>query len=43
MNIPDGVSLENKDSHLMVKGPNGNLSVNLCEDISVNIEDKIMS
>tara|TARA_B000000557_G_scaffold88263_1_gene71295 strand:- start:669 stop:1211 length:543 start_codon:yes stop_codon:yes gene_type:complete len=43
INIPDGVSLENKDSHLMVKGPNGNLSVNLCEDISVNIEDNIMN
>ena len=43
INIPDGVSLENKDSYLMVKGPNGNLSVNLCEDISVKIEDNIMN
>ena len=43
INIPDGVSLENKDSHLMVKGPNGNLSVDLCEDISVKIEDNTMN
>jgi len=43
INIPDGVSLENKDTHLMVKGPNGNLSVDLCEDISVKIEDNTMN
>ena len=43
INIPDGVSLENKDSHLMVKGPNGNLSVNLCEEISIDIKDSIMT
>ena len=43
INIPDGVSLENKDSHLMVKGPNGNLTVNLCEDISIKIEDNTMN
>ena len=28
INIPDGVSLENKESQLMVKGPNGSLMVN---------------
>jgi|TARA_B100001093_G_scaffold504873_1_gene561293 large subunit ribosomal protein L6 len=43
INIPDGVSLENKDSHLMVKGPNGNLSVNLCEEISIDIKDSVMN
>ena len=40
INIPDGVSLENKDNQLMVKGPNGNLIVGICDEVSVNIEDK---
>ena len=43
INIPDGVSLENKDSQLMVKGPNGNLVVGICDEVSVNIEDKSMN
>ena len=43
INIPDGVSLENKESQLMVKGPNGSLMVNLCDEISVNIDDKVMN
>lgn len=43
INIPDGVSLENKESQLMVKGPNGSLMVKLCDEISVNIDDKVMN
>ena len=43
INIPDGVSLENKESQLMVKGPNGSLMVNLCDEVSVNIDDKVMN
>ena len=43
INIPDGVSLENKDNQLMVKGPNGNLVVGICDEVSVNIEDKSMN
>ena len=43
INIPDGVSLENNENHLMVKGPNGNLMVGLCDEVSVNIEEKTMS
>ena len=43
INIPDGVSLENKESQLMVKGPNGILKVNLCDEVSVNIDDKVMN
>ena len=43
INIPDGVSLENKDNHLMIKGPNGNLVVGICDEVSVNIEDKSMN
>ena len=43
INIPDGVSLENKESQLMVKGPNGSLMVNLCEEVSLNIDDKVMN
>tara|TARA_B100000214_G_scaffold364445_1_gene331079 strand:+ start:801 stop:1343 length:543 start_codon:yes stop_codon:yes gene_type:complete len=43
INIPDGVSLESNENHLMVKGPNGNLMVGLCDEVSVNIEEKTMS
>ena len=43
INIPDGVSLENKESQLMVKGPNGILKVNLSDEVSVNIDDKVMN
>ena len=43
INIPDGVSLDNKDNQLMVKGPNGNLVVGICDEVSVNIEDKSMN
>ena len=43
INIPDGVSLENKDNQLMIKGPNGNLVVGICDEVSVNIEDKSMN
>ena len=43
INIPDGVSLESNENHLMVKGPNGNLMVGLCDEVSVNIEEKSMS
>ena len=27
----------------MVKGPNGSLMVNLCDEVSVNIDDKVMN
>ena len=43
ISIPDGVSLENKDNQLMIKGPNGNLVVGICDEVSVNIEDKSMN
>ena len=43
INIPDGVSLESNENHLIVKGPNGNLMVGLCDEVSVNIEEKTMS
>ena len=43
INIPDGVSLENKESQLMIKGPNGSLMVNLCDEVSVNFDDKVMT
>jgi len=43
INIPDGVSFENKESQLMVKGPNGSLAVNLCEEVSVNIDEQIIN
>ena len=43
INIPDGVSFDNKDSHLKVKGPNGNLTVNICDEVSLKIEDNTIN
>ena len=43
ISIPDGVSFDNKESHLMVKGPNGNLVVNICDEVSLKIEDNTIN
>ena len=43
INIPDGVSFENKDTHLIVKGPNGTLTVNICDEVSLKIEENTMN
>ena len=43
INIPDGVSFENKEDQLVVNGPNGSLMVKLCNEVSVNLEEKFMN
>ena len=43
INIPDGVSFDTKDSHLTVKGPNGSLAVNICDEVSLKIEDSTIN
>ena len=43
INIPEGVTLDNKDNMLLVNGPNGKLEVNICDEVSLNIEDKLMT
>ena len=41
--IPEGVKIENNAQHLLVTGPNGNLSVDICEEVTVKIEDNNLS
>ena len=43
INIPEGVTLDNKDNILLVNGPNGKLEVNICDEVSLKIEDKLMT
>ena len=43
INIPEGVTLDNKDNMLLVNGPNGKLEVNICDEVSLKIEDKLMT
>jgi len=41
--IPEGVKIENNAQHLLVTGPNGKLSVDICEEVTVKIEDNSLS
>ena len=41
--IPEGVKIENNIQHLLVTGPNGRLSVDICEEVTVKIEDNNLS
>ncbi len=41
--IPEGVKVENNTQHLLVTGPNGNLSVDICEEINIKIQDNNLS
>ena len=41
--IPEGVKIENNTQHLLVTGPNGNLSVDICEEINIKIQDNNLS
>ena len=41
--IPEGVKIENNTQHLLVTGPNGKLSVDLCEEVNIKIEDNNLS
>ena len=43
INIPEGVSFDTKDNHLTVKGPNGSLAVNICDEVSLKIEDSTIN
>ena len=43
INIPEGVSLENKESQLMVKGPHGSLMWNLCDEVNKEYENNFLS
>ena len=37
--IPEGVKIENNTQHLSVTGPKGQLSVDICEEVTIKIED----
>ena len=41
--IPEGVKIENNTQHLSVTGPNGKLSVDICEEVTIKIEDNNLS
>jgi len=41
--IPEGVKIENNIQHLLVTGPNGKLSVDICEEVTIKIEDNNLS
>jgi len=41
--IPEGVKIENNTQHLSVTGPNGKLSVDICEEITIKIDDNNLS
>ena len=41
--IPEGVKIENNTQHLLVTGPNGKLSVDIYEEITIKIEDNNLS
>ena len=41
--IPEGVKIENNTQHLLVTGPNGKLSVDIFEEITIKIEDNNLS
>jgi len=41
--IPEGVEIKNNGNHVTVKGPKGELSKDLHQDMKVNIEDKTIT
>jgi large subunit ribosomal protein L6 len=41
--IPEGVKIENNTQHLSVTGPKGQLSVDICEEVTIKIEDNGVS
>lgn len=41
--IPEGVKIENNTQHLSVTGPKGQLSVDICEEVTIKIEDNGIS
>ena len=41
--IPEGVKVENNTQHLLVTGPNAKLSVDICEEINIKIQDNNLS
>ena len=41
--IPEGVKVENNTQHLLVAGPKGKLSVDICEEVTIKIEDNSLS
>ena len=41
--IPEGVKVQNNTQHLSVNGPKGQLSVDICEEVTVKIEDNGLS
>jgi len=41
--VPEGVKIESNPKHLLVTGPKGMLSVDICEEVTIKIEDNSLS
>ena len=41
--VPEGVKIEINPQHLLVSGPKGMLSVDICEEVAIKIEDNSLS
>ena len=41
--VPEGVKIESNPKHLLVTGPKGMLSVDICEEVRIKIEDNSLS
>ncbi|MDC0521528.1 50S ribosomal protein L6 [Candidatus Marinimicrobia bacterium] len=41
--VPEGVKIESNPQHLLVTGPKGELSVGICDEVTVKIEDNNLS
>ena len=41
--VPEGVKIESNPQHLVISGPKGNLTVDICDEVSVKIEENSLS
>ena len=41
--VPEGVKIESNPQHLVISGPKGNLTVDICDEVSVKIEKNSLS
>jgi large subunit ribosomal protein L6 len=41
--VPEGVKIESTPQHLLVTGPKGKLSVDICAEVTIKIEDNSLS
>ena len=37
--VPEGVKIESNPQHLLISGPKGKLTVDICDEVTVKIEE----